>query len=126
MRHLHFSILSLAFLQPSRVKSRKSTTKVQPACHRLNNLNLVGCHSNLKHGAVSPLATKKGGFTFPHPRVESVDGDVHGVSLAERPQPVEDAALVGELEVLQEAQVHVEQHQLISAEKRESKMGEIR
>ena len=47
--------------------------------------------------------------------MEAVDGDVHGVPLSQRPQPIEDASLVSELEVLQEAQVHVEQHQLISA-----------
>ena len=54
---------------------------------------------------------------LPHPRVEAVDGDVHvAVSLAERLEPVETASLVGELEVLEEGHVNVEEHQLGSEE----------
>ena len=45
--------------------------------------------------------------------MEPVDGDVHFFPLAERLEPVEDAALVGELEVLQEPEIEVEAHQLV-------------
>ena len=54
-------------------------------------------------------------FTFPHPRMKAVDGDVHFVvSEPKRLEPVETSALVGELQVAQESQVNVEPHQLVS------------
>lgn len=48
----------------------------------------------------------------PHPRVESLDGDVHVVSFAQRLQPIEDALLVAELQILHHADVRVEVHEL--------------
>ena len=50
--------------------------------------------------------------------MEAIDGDVHFFPLAERLEPVEDAALVGELEVLQEPEIEVEAHQLVPEMKR--------
>ncbi len=44
--------------------------------------------------------------------MKSIYGDIHVHALTERPQSVEDPALVGELQVLQEGHVHIEPHQL--------------
>lgn len=56
-------------------------------------------------------------LTLPHPGVKPVDGDVHLPPLTQGPEPVEDALLIRELEVLQKAQVDIEPHQLISGKK---------
>ena len=51
--------------------------------------------------------------TFKHPRVKSVDCDVHvGRPLSKRAQPIQYAALVCKLEILYEGQVYVEAHHL--------------
>ena len=54
--------------------------------------------------------------------MEAVDGDVHLLPLAQGLEPVEDAFLVGELQVLKKAQVHVEPHQLIPEKDNVSKI----
>ena len=51
--------------------------------------------------------------TFPHPGVETVDGDVHLLPLAQGPQSVEAPLLVDVLQVLQERHVHIEHHVLV-------------
>ena len=51
--------------------------------------------------------------TFPHPRVEAIDCDVHLLPLSQRPQSVETTLLVHILKILQECHVHVEQHVLV-------------
>ena len=53
-------------------------------------------------------------LTLPHPGVKPVDGDVHLSPLTQGPESVEDTLLIGELKVLQKAQVDVEPHQLVS------------
>jgi hypothetical protein len=57
--------------------------------------------------------------------VEAVDGDVHLLPLAQGLEPVEDAFLVGELQVLKKAQVHVEPHQLIPEKDNVNKIQSI-
>ena len=50
--------------------------------------------------------------TFPHPRVEAIDGDVHVIALSKRPEPVQAPPLICVLQILQKGQVNVENHQL--------------
>lgn len=50
----------------------------------------------------------------PHPRMESLDRDVHVVTLAERFQSIEDALLVAELQILHHRDVRVEVHELVA------------
>lgn len=57
--------------------------------------------------------------------MEAVDGDVHLLPLAQGLEPVEDAFLVGELQVLKKAQVHVEPHQLIPEKDNVNKIQSI-
>lgn len=52
--------------------------------------------------------------TFPHPRVKTINGDVHIVSFTQGPQSIQHTSLIGELQILEECQVHIEPHQLIS------------
>ena len=51
--------------------------------------------------------------TFPHPRVETVNGNVHLLPLAQGPQSVEAALLIHVLQILQERHVHIEHHVLV-------------
>lgn len=50
----------------------------------------------------------------PHPRVETLDRDIHIVPFPECFQPIENALLVAELEILNDADVAIKQHKLVA------------